>query len=253
MSRRIFIAGNWKMHMEPGDAQALAREVRKTAMDHGAVEVAVAPPFLSIPEVVQQLQHSGVGVAAQNMHWEKKGAYTGEVSAGMIRKIGCTHVIIGHSERRQYFGETDITVNRKVHAALSSNLRPILCIGETASQRDEGQATAVVEGQLAGGLAGLDATSMADITLAYEPIWAIGTGRTATPEQAQAMHEAIRNWLSSNFGAGVARSVRIQYGGSVKPSNAKLLLSRPDIDGALVGGASLNAPQFAAIIEAACY
>lgn len=251
MTRRFFIAGNWKMNKGPGEAEELARELKNIVADNPGPDVAVAPPTLSIPEVVGRLKGTGVKVAAQNLHWEKKGAYTGEVSAEMIRAAGCSHVLIGHSERRQYFGETDATVNKKLFAAFRAGLDPIVCVGETLAQRDAGEAEAVVRTQLEGGLAGVQEADSARITIAYEPVWAIGTGRTATPEQAQEMHRFIRGWLQDRFGKGAAAAMRIQYGGSVTPSNATLLLSCEDIDGALVGGASLDASNFTAIVAAA--
>lgn len=251
MGRRFFVAGNWKMNKGPGEAEELARDLKNVVADQPGPEVAVAPPFLSIPEVVARLKATGVYVAAQNLHWEKKGAYTGEVSAEMIRAAGCTHVIIGHSERRQFFGETDATVNKRVHAAFRVGLDPIVCVGETLAQRDAGEAQVVVEAQLQGGLAGVHDDQAPRVTVAYEPVWAIGTGRTATPEQAQEMHAFIRGWLAGRFGPGIAEAIRIQYGGSVTPANASLLLACPDIDGALVGGASLDAAGFTAIVAAA--
>jgi triosephosphate isomerase len=190
-------------------------------------------------------------VAAQNLHWEQKGAFTGELSAEMIAASGCTQVIIGHSERRQYFGETEQTVNKKVYAALRAGLAPILCVGETLAQREAGAEVAVVESQLEGGLAGIHEDDLQRIVLAYEPVWAIGTGKTASADQAQAMHAAIRSWLRGRYAGGVVSNLRILYGGSVTPSNAVLLLSQPDIDGALVGGAALKAESFARIVEAA--
>ena len=251
MARRLFIAGNWKLNKGPGEADELARALRTELVDITGVELAVGPTFLAIPEVVSRLQHTDIAVAAQNLHWERAGAFTGEISGPMLKTAGCTWVIIGHSERRQYFGETDRTVNRRIRAALDAGLKPILCVGETLSQRDAGSAEAVVHGQLEGGLAGLAEHEVDDLVVAYEPVWAIGTGRTASPEQAQAMHKSIRGWLAQRFGAGLAEAIRIQYGGSVNPANAKLLLSRPDIDGALVGGAALDAKKFRAIAAAA--
>ncbi len=251
MSRRKLIAGNWKMHMGPGEAGPLALAIKKAVMDVMVADVTVAPPYLSIPEVVAALRHTGIDVAAQNLHWETKGAFTGELSAEFIAAAGCTQVIIGHSERRQYFGETEQTVNKKVHAALRAGLAPIVCVGETLAQREAGAEVVVVEGQLEGGLAGVHEDDLQRIVLAYEPVWAIGTGKTASADQAQAMHAAIRGWLSGRYSEGVVSNLRILYGGSVKPTNAALLLSQPDIDGALVGGAALKADSFARIIEAA--
>lgn len=251
MSRRKLIAGNWKMHMGPGEAGPLALEIKKAIMDVMVADITVAPPYLSIPEVVAALRHTGIQVAAQNLHWESRGAYTGELSAEMIAAAGCTQVIIGHSERRQFFGETDKTVNKKVHAALRAALSPILCVGETLAQRESGSEIAVVESQLEGALAGVHEDDLQRMVLAYEPVWAIGTGKTASSDQAQAMHAAIRSWLQGRYSTGVVSNLRILYGGSVNPANAALLLSQPDIDGALVGGAALKADGFARIVEAA--
>lgn len=250
MPRRPFIAGNWKMHMGPRQADELAQALKRALVDETAVDLAVAPPFLSIPAVAARLKHTNVEVAGQNLHAEAKGAFTGEVAGEMLREAGCTYVLVGHSERRTLFGESDETVNQKVHAAFRSGLLPILCVGETLDERDAGNATSVVERQLVKGTAALQDDQMAAVTLAYEPVWAIGTGRTATPDQAQEMHAFIRSWLRSSFPAFVADDLRIQYGGSVKPGNAAELLSQPDVDGALVGGASLDADSFRAIAEA---
>ena len=251
MSRRLLIAGNWKLNRGPGAATELANGLKRALAGTTAVDLAVAPPFIAIPEVVQKLQHSGIEVGAQNLYWETSGAFTGEISGEMLREAGCTFVLVGHSERRQLFGDTNATVNRRLHAALSAGLSPMLCIGETLAERDAGQAQSIVWSQLEGGLAGVDNSALERITLAYEPVWAIGTGRVATPAQAQEMHAAIRTWLLERFGAGAARTQRVLYGGSVKPANAAGLLSQEDIDGALVGGAALNAESFTGIVEAA--
>ncbi len=250
MARRIFVAGNWKMHKGPAQADALATALKAALVDVVAVDVAVAPPSISIPAVSARLKHTGVHVAAQNLHQAVGGAFTGELSGEMLRESGCSYVIVGHSERRHVFGEDDATINAKVHAAFRAGLLPILCVGETLEQRQSGNAESVVTGQLASGLAGLAADQVGSVTVAYEPVWAIGTGHTATPAQAQSMHATIREWLAGNFPAFVARQLRIQYGGSVKPHNAASLLSQPDIDGALVGGASLDAESFVSIIKA---
>lgn len=251
MARRPFIAGNWKMYKGPADADALAMALRRALVDAGAVDVAVAPPFISIPAVAARLKHSGVHLAAQDLHPAAEGAFTGAVSAEMLKQAGCAYAIVGHSERRTLFGEDDALVNQKVHAALRAGLLPILCVGETLTERDAGQEEAVVTRQLERALRGLPADQAASVTVAYEPVWAIGTGRSASPEQAQAVHAIIRGWLSASFPAFVGATLRIQYGGSVKPGNAAALLSQPDIDGALVGGASLDADDFFAIIRAA--
>jgi triosephosphate isomerase (TIM) len=251
MTRRLLIAGNWKMNVGPGDAGPLAQAIKKAVLDRMVADVTVAPPYLSIPEVVAALRHTGIQVAAQNLHWAQKGAYTAELSAEMIVAAGCTQVIIGHSERRQFFGETDQTVNKKLHAAFRAGLAPIVCVGETLAEREAGDEISVVERQLEGGLAGVHEDDLQRVVLAYEPVWAIGTGKTASADQAQAMHSAIRSWLRARYSGGVVSNLRILYGGSVKPSNAALLLGQLDIDGALVGGASLKANSFARIVEAA--
>lgn len=250
MARRIFVAGNWKMNKGPAQADALAAALKAALVDQVAVDVAVAPTAIAIPSVAARLKHTGIHVAAQNLHPEISGAYTGELAGEMLREAGCSYAIIGHSERRHVFGESDAFINKKVHAAFRAGLLPILCVGETLAQRESGNEAAVVTGQLAAGLAGLAADQLAAVTIAYEPVWAIGTGHTASPAQAQSMHATIRQWLATNFPPFVARQLRIQYGGSVKPHNAASLLSQPDIDGALVGGASLDASSFVAIIKA---
>lgn len=251
MSRRPFVAGNWKMHKTPAEADALAEVLKRALAGQSQVDVAVAPPFLAIPAVVARLKHTGVHVAAQNLHPDASGAFTGEISGEMLKAVGVSHCIIGHSERRALFGDTDAFVERKLHACLRSGLAPILCVGETLSERESGQAEAVVHRQLAAALGRLVPDQMGTVTIAYEPVWAIGTGKVATPAQAQEMHAAVREWLAARYPAFVPRSMRILYGGSVKASNAQGLLSQPDIDGALVGGASLVAEDFLGIVQAA--
>ncbi|RME20157.1 MAG: triose-phosphate isomerase [Deltaproteobacteria bacterium] len=251
MTRRPFIAGNWKMHKGPVQADALAAELKRLLMDFTGVDLAVAPPYVSIPAVVARLKHSGIAVAGQDLHDQVQGAYTSAISGEMLVEAGCSHVIVGHSERRSLFGDTDEVVAAKLRAALRAGLSPILCVGETLAQRDAGRAHDVVTGQLALALAGLSPDQVLGITIAYEPVWAIGTGRTASPAQAQEMHATIRSWLSDRYPREVPATVRIQYGGSVKPGNARGLLSQPDIDGALVGGASLDATSFRDIVAAA--
>jgi len=250
MTRRLFIAGNWKMHKGPNDALDLANALKRELVDQTAVDVAVAPPTISIPSVAERLKHTGIAIAGQNINEHTHGAFTGEVSSEMLRESGCEYVLVGHSERRSLFGETDETINAKVHAAFRAGLLPILCIGETLAQRESGEAESIVANQLERGLVGLSTDQVAATTIAYEPVWAIGTGLTATPDQAQSMHNHIRCSLGSSHPSFVAKQIRIQYGGSVKPHNAASLLSQPDIDGALVGGASLNADNFVAIITA---
>ncbi len=249
MARKPIIAGNWKMHMTVPEGLALIDGILPSCKGKSDVEVVVAPPFTALSAISERLKGSGIGLAAQNMHYEAKGAFTGEVSPAMLKDAGCTHVIIGHSERRQFFCETDQTVNKKVLAALSNGLVPIMCIGETLDQREAGKAFEVIEGQLAGGLAGLTAVQVAGMILAYEPVWAIGTGRTATPDQAQEVHAFIRGWLKEKYGPATADKVRIQYGGSVKPDNVTALMDKADIDGALVGGACLTAESFNKLVN----
>ena len=251
MARRPFIAGNWKMNLGPSAADELARALRAALVDTVQTDIAVAPPAISIPAVVARLKHTGVFVAGQNMHPQASGAHTGCISGPMLREAGCQYVLAGHSERRQDNGETDEMIGEQVRAAMAAGLLPILCVGETLAQRDAGQAVAVVEAQLSAAVAGLTADQVSTITIAYEPVWAIGTGRAATPDMAQEMHAAIRSWMRRTYPSFVAESVRIQYGGSVKPGNARALLQQPDIDGALVGGASLDADSFVAIVDAA--
>ncbi len=251
MSRRPFIVGNWKMNKGPLEADALAIELKKRLAGIGHADVAVVPPYISIPAVVGRLQKSGIGVGAQDLHPEVSGAFTGAVAGEMLKQAGCSFVLVGHSERRSLFGDTDVIVARKLGAALRAGLDPILCVGETLAERDDGSATVVVRRQLAAALSELDRDAMMKVTIAYEPVWAIGTGRTASPAQAQEMHKEIRAWLGERFPREVPQAVRIQYGGSVNAQNAATLLQQPDIDGALVGGASLSAETFAAIVESA--
>ncbi len=243
------IAGNWKMHKTLAEARDLAREIRRGAEGTGA-EVALAPPYTALAVVAQELGGSAIRLAAQDTFWEEKGAFTGAISPVMLKDAGCHYVIIGHSERRQLFGETNHTVNLKLKAVRAAGLVPIFCLGETLAEREAGQTLKVVESQLREGLADLGAASGADLVIAYEPVWAIGTGRTATPDQAQEVHAFIRRQLQDLVGAG-AGAIRILYGGSVTPDNAAQLLTQPDLNGALVGGASLKADSFLKIIGAA--
>jgi triosephosphate isomerase len=244
------MAGNWKMYKTAAEAATLARALRD-ALEGGklAVDVLVAPPFTSIPPVVEALRGSPIAVAGQNMHWEKEGAFTGEVSPPMLRDAGCTHVILGHSERRQLFGETDEGVARKAKAAHSFGLTPIVCIGETLAEREADRTMEVVERQLERALRALTPDEAAASVVAYEPVWAIGTGRNATPDQAQEVHTFIRRKVSASHGEPVASALRILYGGSVKPDNIGALMAQPDLDGALVGGASLTAESFLKIVQ----
>jgi triosephosphate isomerase len=241
--RKPFIAGNWKMNLLTAEAIELARAV-VAAAEGLEVEVGIAPTYTAISAVGSVLKGSKVRLMAQNLFWEDKGAFTGEISAPMIEDLGCTHVIIGHSERRQFFGETDETVNRRLAAALKHGLVPIVCIGETLAEREANRTLQVLEAQVRGGLKGLTAAELKSLVVAYEPVWAIGTGKTAGKEQAQEAHAFIRQLLGRLYSKDFAAAVRIQYGGSVKPDNVKELMSMPDIDGALVGGAALKADSF---------
>ncbi len=251
-SRPLFIAGNWKMNPTVREsAVALAEAVKVGVGQDHSVHVAVCPPAVFLEAVDEALANSPVGLGGQNLYPKPEGAFTGEVSPSMLVDAGCTHVILGHSERRHGLGETDAFVNQKLHAALAAKLIPIVCIGELLEERQAERTEEVVGGQLEGSLVGIEADAMAGVVLAYEPVWAIGTGLTATPEQAQAVHAFIRGRLAERFGAAIAGRVIVQYGGSVKASNARELLASPDIDGALVGGASLIPTEFLGIIEAA--
>ena len=244
------VFGNWKMNLDRTAISSLAKEI-VTGLHHDCtvVDVGICPPFPYLERTAAILEGSNVYLGAQNGHWAESGAYTGEVSMSMLVDAGCRFVIIGHSERRQYFGETDEIVSRKINSALNAGLRVILCVGETEEQRDQGITKKIIAGQLTGALAGKAESDMPDMVIAYEPIWAIGTGRTATTDQAQEVHAFIREWLSKEFGTTTAESVRIQYGGSVKPNNMAALISMPDIDGALVGGASLKSDSFLEIVS----
>jgi triosephosphate isomerase (TIM) len=246
--RQKFICGNWKLHKTVAESVELATAIKNAVGPLRDVEVAIAPVFTALYAVAKRLEGSPVALAAQDCFWEDQGAWTGEVGPKLLADVGCKYVIIAHSERRQHFGETDGAANLKVRAALRGGLQPILCVGETLAERDAGEAFHVVRRQLAGGLAELGAADGERLTLAYEPVWAIGTGRTATPQQAQEMHEFIRGKIAEQFG-DTAQKIRIQYGGSVKPDNAAHLLDQPDIDGALVGGASLKADDFLKIVK----
>ena len=247
--RQPLIAGNWKMYKTQGEAKALARDIRQGLSPAARAEVMVAPPYTALAAVAAELEGSPIRLAGQDAFWEKQGAFTGAISPVMLSDLGCLYVIVGHSERRQHFGDTNQTVNRKLLAALEAGLAPILCIGETIDERQAEKTLLVVAEQLKEGLAVLPGEARAKVVIAYEPVWAIGTGLTATPEQAQEVHHYIRQWIANIFDGETANAVRILYGGSVKPENAKDLMSRPDIDGALVGGASLKADLFVPIIR----
>lgn len=251
MNRRPLIAGNWKMHKGAAETKQLVDELAAgLAAEQTQCEIVVAPPFPSIPTAVEAAKGTAILVSGQNLHWEDHGAFTGEVAGPMLKEAGCSYVIIGHSERRQYFGETDGTVNLKIAAAQRHGLMPIFCMGETLEEREAGTTFDVVKRQLVGGLKGLSFPDPTGLVVAYEPVWAIGTGRTATREQAQEVHAFLRKELGVLFSGDFSAQVRILYGGSVKPSNTGELMGCPDIDGALVGGASLKAVDFLGIIRA---
>lgn len=249
--RRPLMAGNWKMNLNLHESANLIEDIAGRIVDLEGIDVLVAPPFTGLPAARQAMGNSKILLAAQNMHWESHGAYTGEISGSMLIEAGCTHVILGHSERRIHFKETNEIIDLKVKAATQLGLLPIICIGETLEEREAGRTFEVIKEQLEGSLKNfIDENHMPPSTiLAYEPVWAIGTGKTATPEQAQEVHHLIRQWIEERFDKGTADLVRILYGGSVKPDNAKDLMSRQDIDGALVGGASLKADLFVPIIK----
>jgi triosephosphate isomerase len=248
-TRRPLAAGNWKMNLTRATAHRLVDELKNLSYTLTSVDILVAPPMLLVPVVAEWVSGSTVAVAAQNMHEEARGAFTGEVSAQMVREAGCTHVILGHSERRHVFGESDERIHRKVQAALAADLVPILCCGERIEEREAGRTTDVVRSQLDAALAGVDRDHLASVIVAYEPVWAIGTGRTATPADAQEVHAFIRTHLASSHGRDAAERVRILYGGSVSPSTIAGLIAEPDVDGTLVGGASLDAGTFVPIIR----
>ncbi|MEW6662593.1 MAG: triose-phosphate isomerase [Bacillota bacterium] len=243
--RKPIIAGNWKMHKASPEARQLVEELKPLVHNLPEVEVVVCPPFTSLETVKELLQGTDIQLGAQNMHYANEGAYTGEVSAAMLAAAGCRYVIVGHSERRQYFGETDELINQKVKAALAARLAPITCVGETLAQREAGETEAVCFSQVEGALRGLSADQVPGLVIAYEPVWAIGTGKTATAAEAQRVIALIRRKVSELFGKEAAAKTRIQYGGSVKPDNIKEIMAQPDIDGALVGNASLQADSFA--------
>jgi triosephosphate isomerase len=250
-TRKKLIAGNWKMNKSSADGVALTREIVTAVGKQSDVEVVVCPPFTAIESAGKALEGSNVKLGAQNMHFEPSGAFTGEISAPMLRAIFATHVILGHSERRTLFGETDELVNRKVLSALKNQLRPIFCVGETLAERESGSTLKVVQTQMERGLEGVNKDQAASVVVAYEPVWAIGTGKVATTEQAQEVHAFIRGLLAKLFTEPVAQKVRILYGGSMKPANAPELLAQKDIDGGLIGGASLEARSFVELVNAA--
>jgi triosephosphate isomerase len=247
--RKIIIAGNWKMNKTAAEALALIKGLKMDLANVKEVDVVVCPPFTALAFVANEVLESSIRLGAQNMSEHNYGAFTGEIAAGMLKEFSVRYVILGHSERRQYQKESDELIAKKVHAAHAASLRPIVCVGETLAEREGGLMEKVLETQIRGSLAGLTSEQMDETIIAYEPIWAIGTGRTATTAQAQAAHAFIRGLLAGSFGEAVARRVRIQYGGSVKPSNARELMGQPDVDGALVGGAALDTRSFSDIIK----
>jgi triosephosphate isomerase len=247
--RKKFIAGNWKMNTTIEEAVALAKDIVKTMGTTSDVDIAICPPYTSLYTVSEVLKGSTVKLGAQDVHWEAKGAFTGKVSCAMLKSVGVTYVIIGHSEQRTYFHETNETVNKKVKATLAAGLLPIICVGETLDERKSGKMDAVIESHTVGAFAGISAEDALKCTIAYEPVWAIGTGETATPQQANEAHIYIRKLLVKLYGTSTAEQIRIQYGGSMKADNAKALLGQSDVDGGLIGGASLKAADFAGIVK----
>jgi triosephosphate isomerase (TIM) len=247
--RKPLIAGNWKLFKTVSESIAMISALKPLVADVDNVEIVIAPVFTSISKMSDVLVGTNIRIAGQDCYWESEGAFTGEVSPVLLKDAGCTHVIIGHSERRQYFGETDCTVNKKSKAAVSAGLTAIVCVGETLAERESGETFRLIETQLAGAFEGFPKEQFGSVVVAYEPVWAIGTGKTASNEQAQEVHAFIRGYLGRQFGESVSESLRILYGGSVKPENVVGLMEQADIDGALVGGASLNADSFAAIVR----
>src|SRR3989338_3987273 len=243
------IAGNWKMHMTISQAESLVFAIREAIKGVNNVEVAIAPPFTALRHINYLLAETSIRLCGQDVFWEKNGAYTGEISPEMLRDVGCKYVIIGHSERRQYFNETDETVNKKALTSLKEGLKPILCVGESLEQREDGKTIQIVRKQVIEGLNNISPGQMKDVVIAYEPVWAIGTGRTAKPEQAEEVHNYIRELLYETFNLDSVKETRIIYGGSVKPNNIDSLMAQPNIDGALVGGASLSAEEFSRIVK----
>ncbi|MGD2096259.1 MAG: triose-phosphate isomerase [Desulfobacterales bacterium] len=248
-NRRPLIAGNWKMYKTPDEAAETARQLAERVSKVADVDIMIAPTFAALTAVAAAIQNSPVALGAQNLYWESEGAYTGEISAPMLKSVGCSYCIIGHSERRQYFGETDQNVNKKIKAATAAELIPVFCVGETEKEREAEQTFSVLDKQVQKGLEGLVSEVLTTLVIAYEPVWAIGTGKTATDEQAQEAHQFIRSLVKKSYSDDMAESIRILYGGSVKPANIAALMEMPDIDGALVGGASLDAESFSKIVK----
>ena len=248
--RKKIIAGNWKMNVKPSETAALVKAIAEATKDYTNVDIVCCTPAIDVPAAVEACKGTQVKAGAENAHWEEKGAYTGEISTGMLVDAGAEYVIIGHSERRQYFGETDETVNKRARAVIAAGLTAIVCVGETLEEREAGKLNEVIERQMNVGLKDVTAADCAKLVIAYEPVWAIGTGKTATPEQAQEIHAYIRSLLVEKYGKEVADEISILYGGSCKPGNAKELFACPDIDGGLIGGASLKAKDFMGIVTA---
>ncbi|MDD5069226.1 MAG: triose-phosphate isomerase [Candidatus Omnitrophica bacterium] len=247
--RKSLIAGNWKMHKTINEAVQLVTAIKRELADYKGADIVVCPVYTALASTFDVLMDTDIVLGAQNLFWETQGAFTGEISPVMIKDAGCEYVIIGHSERRKYFNETEETVNKRLKAALAVGLIPIVCVGETLEERESDKTESVVKSQLEGGFKGLQSIDVLDVVIAYEPVWAIGTGKTATPEQAQNVHNFIRQWVKQNFCEDTADKMRIIYGGSVKPDNAKDLMSQDDIDGALVGGAALDVGSFCSIVK----
>jgi len=250
--RKPLIAGNWKMYKTPTEAQNLANNIKIQLHDANDADVVICPPFTALVAVQEIIKDSDISLGAQNMYWKNEGAFTGEISPAFLLDLGCKYVIIGHSERRQHFKETDEEINKKIKAAVEHGLTPILCVGETIDEREKGETENIVERELTNALSGLNYDDIKNIIIAYEPIWAIGTGKTATPEIAEAVHKFIRSFIENNYNSEVATELRILYGGSIKPDNIRELMKEPDIDGGLVGGASLKAESFVEIARGAC-
>ena len=248
-NRTPLIAGNWKMYKTPSEAAETARKLIESIGAVSGVDVMIAPTFTALDSVSRVIQGSPVALGAQNLYWKDEGAYTGEISGPMLKSVGCQYCIIGHSERRQYFGETDETVNKKIHAAIQTGLKPVFCVGETEQEREAEQTLIVLDKQVKEGLERLAPEQLDTLIIAYEPVWAIGTGKTATDDQAQEAHQFIRSLIEKSFGNALSKSIRILYGGSVKSDNISNLMTMPDIDGALVGGASLSAESFSQIVK----
>jgi triosephosphate isomerase len=248
-NRRPMIAGNWKMYKTPGEAIETAKQLVRNAGGVTDVDMMIAPTFIALAAVYEAIKNSPIALGAQNLYWKDEGAFTGEISGPMLKSVGCRYCIIGHSERRQFFGETDETVNKKIQAAIKADLQPVFCVGETEKERESGQTLSILDKQIKKGLEGFISDQLQSLIIAYEPVWAIGTGKTATDDQAQEAHQFIRSLVKNNLGQALADSIRILYGGSVKPANITSLMAMPDIDGALVGGASLNAESFSQIIK----